>query len=829
MSSVSEEDVHHLQKFLESREVVSVVDAVSIVARIVENAARPDTDSPSSVAAARKVLSDLHENPSSTAIPKLLDICSVHARSQVLDVFILTSQAWKALVAAFVSRDASFSTEIGLGVIECALRSAFTMLVRAVSVQHGIRGSDVPDIARCVKITKFYCLNAAKCSKVLLSLKSRSNSGFDPFVDVLSCAMQLVAVTSHVLLFDPVLDSSTLTSIQEQLCPLIGTTLGSIMIMVHQVPDDESSSKTIGLFCKCLDKVAATQNFLVTCFEDLAVHSFLLLAFLHFMRLEVSEVDFEANNCVPPVNLSDRRWSLFRNCLVPSLFLFCGKAYAELILLRERATGQTYLDTISASAAQCIVLACGLRPKEDDRLDMENFLLQQISDSNPATAYVAHESLQSLYSGSLNDHGRLKFIAKLFQYLRVAFAIDSPHLDNRWIPLLTDMLEKHFEHFGTEKRLSHLLQWASTKGEVGNKKSMDDPPDQLTLRILSSLSRHMVNKRRESKSSDGCGGKEDVREEERELVEKLLTLLAGDESGLVPHKLKDDICKVCSSESAPAWAIPLSPFLSDPKSVNERALKRISQEAPLSVVCSAFNILQPSSMTSKDMESICKFSGSLLERHGYSVGPAIAAFVARSSSKLHGSVSVADWQYLSDALEQTVLYVLSSVRKDPHWSVLSNMTLYHAAMTLSYIRGHSISDNDRKTVVTLSDRILPLAEEVLERLKVSRNASLTLGGRGLVNERMAAEREIRIVKGRTRNVQRYSDASDLDFAETMRVARLGILETLCDLLSKKSSEANHNLKSEIRSLNVLLGLASQLFPDAQNNSKDGLTSYSTEP
>ncbi|KAI0564180.1 hypothetical protein FGB62_29g227 [Gracilaria domingensis] len=815
MGSVTQEDVHHLEKFLENRGAVSVVDAVSIVARIVENAARPDAASLSSIATARRVLADLLENPSPNAIPKLLDICSLNTSFQVLDVFVLTSAAWKALVAAFISKGASCSTKTAFGVIQCALRSALMMLVRAVSVQHGIRSSDVPDIARCVKITKFYCINAAKCSKALLISENRNAPCSDGLADVLSHAMQLVAVTSHILLFDPVLDSSTLISIQEELCPLIGTALGCILHMMQQIPDDKSSATAVAVFIKCRDKFANTTNFLASCFEDIANHSFLLLAVLHVMRWEVSEIDPGDSNSLPLSQIQDRRWSFFKASLLPTLFQLCEHAYAELVLLRERTTGQPYLDTISSSVAQCIVLACGLRPKEDDRLSMIYFLLQQISDTNPAAAYVAHDGLQSMYENSFNDQGRENLIGLLCRYLRVAFAIESSHLDTRWIPLMTELLARHFNRFGTEKRLSHLLHWTPENEEKGRKRAMNDAPDPLTLRILSSLSTHVVNQVRDATSSGNSEQTIVDYKQESGLFQKLLIFLTEDENkSLSIEKAKDCISRMCTGEHTPAWAIPLIPFTSDTKSSNTTALGLISKELTLSESCAALHILQPASMTSKDIESVCRLSAFLLERHGYSIGPAIAAFVSRSSAMLHGSVSVADWQYLSDVLERTVITVSAAARKDPHWSVVSNLTFYHAALTLSHIRSLSAPQKDRKTLITLPERILPLAEEALERLKISKNASLTLGGRGLVNERLAAEREIRVVRARTRTLRRNENAFDLDLVESLRHARFGISETLCDLSNKNSTDANHiEVKSEIRSLQVLLDVASQLFPD----------------
>eukprot|EP00178_Gracilaria_changii_P010079 TRINITY_DN2938_c0_g1_i1.p1 TRINITY_DN2938_c0_g1~~TRINITY_DN2938_c0_g1_i1.p1 ORF type:complete len:823 (-),score=99.76 TRINITY_DN2938_c0_g1_i1:936-3404(-) len=814
MGSVTDEDVHHLQKFLKSREAVGVVDAISIVARIVESAARPDAVSESSIRTAREVLADLHKNPSSHVIPKLLDICMVNTSFQVLDVFILTSAAWKALVAAFVSKDDSFPTETAFSVIQCALRSALMMLVRTVSVQHGIRSSDLPDIARCVRIAKFYLFNAAKCSKALLSWQNRDHSCIDLHADVLSHAMQLAAVTSHILLFDPVLDSSTLSNIQTELCPLVGTILGYIFHMIYHASGNKSSSKAVALFIKSRDKFAKTSNFLASCYEDITTHSFLLLAVLHVMRLQISQFGSEANDSAPRCDTLDQVWSFFKTCLLPTLFQLCEQAYAELIILRERTTGQTYLDTISSSFTQCVVVACGLRAKEDDRLSIVYFLLQQISDSIPASAHIAQECLQSIYEHTLTDNGRENLIAMVLRYLRVAFAIESSHLESRWIPLVTELLGIHFDRFGTEKKVSHFLCWTPREGKKERKETMGDRPDPLSLWVLSSLTDHMVNRLREA--SNTMQGNVDERHEESELFQKLLLFLISDEEGsLSPEELKKGVCKMCTSERAGAWAIQLIPYVLDAKSANAMALQRLALEAPLPEVCASLKILQPSSMTSKDIESVCKLSTSLLDRHGYTAGPAIAAFISKSSSMLHGSVSVADWQYLSDALDRTVWNVLAAVKKDPHWSILSSTTLYHAAVTLSNIRLLSVPQKDKQTLITLPDRILQLAEQELERLKISKHASLTLGGRGLVNERLAAEREIRVVRAKARTIRRNS--SEYDMVETLRMARLSISETLCDILNERSGGKNHlELKAEIRNLQVLLEAASQLIPDVQN-------------
>lgn len=816
-SAVSEEDVQKLERFVASRQDVSVEEAITVVSRIIENAALPSGATPSSINAAKAVLSDLFQHPSPTAITGLLNICILSASIKILevavDVLVLSSAAWKALVAAFLSEDASVSPTIAVQIITCALRSAIKMLIEVLSLQNGPKRPDPAYVGRCVRITKFYCINAAKCAKAFAKMNKFDGACVESYGEMLANSMLLIALASHTLMFDNLLDPSNLENIRTEVCPYLSLTLRCILRLLYYLPKLENPHKVLILFkqsVECFYKIKLFDE----CFRTPgSVDSYLLLAVIHIMRSECCPIRLQEGDAPTHGDLGDWRWTWLRKSLLPLLFQLCDRAYPELVSLRDRETDNVFLDVVSSVVASNITALCRLRKDRNDRFHMVNILLCQTSSPNPARAHISRECLCALYDTALDQPGQDRLLTEVVAYLRLSIGLNSNHVETRWIPLATELLAMHYMRHGPKKCLSRVMQ--SSLEMVGSRDTaaLGTMEDQVTLRLLSSLSVHLHL----NSASDLSQANEHGVKQQAALVKGVFTMLTGTEN----VDIRFAVLKVCIRERSTRsdvyrWSHALLPYLFNSKITNSMALEHIKEHVHLEELCCAFNSLEPSEMTSAEIQSVCNCTATYFTKQELAVYPAITGFISRNAAALADSQSTIDIRCLCAVLDQAVLAADEfKTNSEGRYALLTSLTNYHAAMTIIRLHSPPCSRKKQDMERKIHKTVLSKMESTLKLIQGAEGGSETHGGGEVVVVKLKMEREMKALKKKASAVKRGRDVSVSDVKEHMRQARLAISSAV-DMLLKLNLEGrtfDSDMKSEVESVQTMSFLMSHYFSE----------------
>ncbi|PXF40350.1 hypothetical protein BWQ96_09948 [Gracilariopsis chorda] len=824
-SAVSEEDVRKLERFSTSHEDVSVEEAISVVSRIIENAALPSGATPSSVNAAKAVLSDLLQHPSPTAITGLLNICILSASIKILevavDVLVLSSAAWKALVAAFLREDASSSPAVAVQIITCALRSAIKMLIEVLSLQNGPKRPDPAYVSRCVRITKFYCINAAKCAKAFAKLNNFDGACVDSYGEMLANSMLLIALASHTLMFDNLLDSSNLENIRTEVCPYLSLTLRCIIRLLHCLPEVNSLHRVSVLFKQSVESFYKIK-FFDECFRTPgSVHSYLILAVVHVMRSESCPDRLQEGDITPHSDLGEWRWTWFRKSLLPLLFQLCDPAYPELVSLRDMESDNVFLDTISSVVASNIVAACRLRKDRDDRFRIVNSLLCQTSSPNPACAHISNQSVCALYDNALDEPAQDRLLTEVVAYLRLSIALNSNHAERRWIPLATELLAMHYTRHGSKRCLSHVMQRSLEMLGSKDMTGMGTAKDQVTLRLLSSLSVHLHT----SSTSDLSQGNEHGVKQQTALVQDVFTMLTGPEE--VDKRfasMKVYVQEQSNRGDVYTWSHVLLPYLFDSKTTTDMALEHIKEPVHLEELCCALNSLKPSGMSSAELQLVCNCTATYFDKQELAAYPAIAAFISRNAAALGDSQSTTDIRCLCDVLELAVSSTNAlKTNSEGRYAVLTSLTYYHAAMTIIRLHAPPCSRQKQDMQRKIHKTVLSKIKSTLKLIQWADGSSETHGGGEVMVVKLKIDREMRAYKKKASAFKRGRDVSVSDVKEHTKQARL-VVSNAVDMLLNVNREGrtfDDDMKGEVESMQTMLFLISEFMSELNTRGSKG--------
>lgn len=803
MAPVTDDDILLLQNFLRYPKSISPSLATLAVYRIVQEAATPAGVPKSVISVANSTLASLSTAASQSVITVLLSICELNRSSQVLDVFVLSSASWKAIVAACLApSDTPYKPSIALDIISCAVKSASTMLLCGLSPK-GHEHNDITMLSRFVKIAKFYCINASRCAKAFGNNLKLHGTSVDALSKMLCDVLQLVASVSYILLFDHFELRSVHEDIRKDIAPLVGTILQSVLEMSHFLTKEPTLEKWTCTMSEAIKQMTDVRNISPNVRANIPIFLLRVLAIIQLMKLSVNGI-FHRNEKDQSQSLDRVSHALFCSVLLPGLFTCFNHAYAELTCLHERNSGVLFLDRVSAETAECVV---HFRTEESilgrGNLTLWDFLLEQISSSNAVSAYVSKEAVMSLASYDAdNPTWSDDCLTAILCCTRISLALESPHADTRWLPLATE-LTLHYVHAGK-----------SVKGLVEESKKLNkltipfvfpqDRPitdDGLVLKLIARVCQQLC---REEESESSINSKQP--QSGQSISCRILNAFGMDHLKLVTLVKSSTLASTGDMKTCED-AIPLLPHLLDAKSACGASLACLRRESSsCKAIIAAINTLNPSTMLPTAIKSVCRTATSAIERHGLVVCPAVSAFVSRASHTLHESVSLTDWQDLASLLERCILATrkLTGMEAEVAGS-LCGAVMYHASNVLAVTRSipHARSGH---THATLPECILEEVELSLQKMQEWTSMGNGNGKRELEEEAGAIEAERKI--GKRRRVEGKQEVGQVVLG--IRRVREELMENFGTLFGGGDDVTGHDeIGKEITSLYMAMSCAAR--------------------
>ena len=762
-------DVTVLETFVHDRNKVTPQQAASIISRIVQDAASPTGTSKQEFSAAQIALAKLCKQPSREAIPILLPICENNTSFKVLNVFVLASATWKAIVAASIQADevVALHADVCIRIIQCAIASAQAMLSSGV-----LRNDtgDVTDLDRCVKIAKFYSMNAARCSKAFLNVLRDVRAVADILAQTLAKTLLLAGMLPFVSMFDGSVGQKDNDQIQREIAPLVGATLRNVLAIIGTKGTDGDVQQNIvsqSFECMSLEReeVSAPGN---NPLSSMKVLSSILL-----MRYAISDPKNDTSE--QTIRASAVCSCTFRTVLVPKLFQSFDLSYAELVSLHDRQSNTLFLDIVSEIVSQLIGIY-GRREATDaeESCLMEDDLLVYITSPNATSAHVAACSLLAflctsakLDSASETKQNERTFLdsltCKILQCTRTSMALLSQHTDTRWIPLSAQVLARYIR---AGMRVDEIIS-ASKEEQMSKESGYNLVEDEFLIRILAPLCNAM-------KSCSGNSRGDEVRQvvlNDNEVLSTLLQSTAINREKLLSvvrdaalNHAKEDLCVA---------ALSASRFTLHPTTRHGIAISLLTSGSNVRIATACVNAFQPAEMHMSVQHQVCGLINGAIERHGLHICPSVVALVSRAAESLGSSVSPPVWSGFARLLERSVHIAKSGGQEPMHGPVramLSASTMHHASVTLHYVSSKQRGNMN----VSMPRSVLEDIEKVAEREMEWSNVEVDIGSRAaLVNAERRFIQDEQSLQGNHFHDYGNADSSSVRHAQQAVVAAVG--------------------------------------------------------
>ena len=688
MVTTLQDHVSLLQNFASNPATISPENAAEAILHITRAAAQSLAPKPA-VTLAQTTLTALSKTPSVLTVPHLLSICE-HDPFEALDVFVLSSAAWKALVATVITSPPE--PHLAIRVIFCATLNATRMIAKCLQPST----HTTSEVLRTVKIAKFYCLNAARCSKAFFNSIPHFQS--TPLSSLFTNLFDCVSLTTFVLLFD----RHALLPAHDELCsevlPLVTKTLKIILAMMLNTTHHAHENVVRG----ALESTGNHPTMQSLRLPHPVLH---LLAILHTTRCLL-----DSNQELYKTKESERAsHALVISFLIPNLFNCFDRAYEELILFREQS-GTAFLDTVISATLDIISAAVPCYENASQRSGALDFLLEQATSENAIQSYVAQEALLHLAKEQgKRDIWRDPIVMSVFACFRTSLSLNSRQTF-RWQQLAVNLCQPFVQEGITlrnllikSKRIFHCFE---NHEQDLSSQLLDDP---IAIPLIAHLCDSLA-------SSEHDNPQEDINSQshtKERLIQRVARIFDVSTKTLTEHA--KDLALTSTSHTAQS-AVWLLPHLLDTTSVCGTAISILQRESgPSHMICAALDILHPYTMKPNTMDAACTAASAALMKYGIAVCPAIASFVSKAAQCLGETVSLSHWQKLS-ALLETCLTTSSKGRDadSPKSQMVHGALLHHAALSLNAIRCSNRSG--RQTAATLPGNILNDAQDALNRL-----------------------------------------------------------------------------------------------------------------
>lgn len=801
MVTTGASDAAFLASFVQSPTTVSAEQAASRVRHIIAAAASPSGATPASVQVAKQALQQFFKSPSHTIISHLLPACEDHVSCHLLDVFILSTAAWKAVTAAALQSvgEGTVDAATSLRILGFAIRSALSMLLRAVSVSKSPSGGE--DVVRHVKIAKFYSLNAMRCAKAFSTNIAIHAQLHECFSEVVMMALRIVGVLSYILLMQPPSMCTVWQELKNEIAPLIAGTFRSVLVLLRSLFDGDVISESISLVAKCVKEFSNSAAFEVDGCTPVRPPLLRTFGVLHFMRYAACD-----NNLSDSGNNEDMTVlrALFHPVFCPALFASLDMNYESFLTLREPTSHTPLIQTVSQVAAECLAIVnIHGGPKNCEVGVFENALLGEMSAVNPLRAYVAAETLVKIFEGLHPWSERyVQLLITVLSCARVSYTLDSEHADCRWLNLATRLAILCVQEEG-------LLLYALVVSRAESTTRCEKRiclSDAFALRIVAAVC-ELVTTRKQ-----GNGGA-DITQLSMDSSHDITTVLQALklERSALQTFVKKCLTDGSGESELTVIALLLLPHTFDSMSASTLLVNFIKRDTGAFFFNTALNMLQPSCMQPESMKESFQASSNAVKKHGLLVCACVAAFMSRWVHDSRKNAHSMDMTSLSGLLQE----VINAVQREngqtntPDQAALRGATLHHAAQILS--RCGSIYQNNQS--LKLAHAQLSVVEDaharwqLFEQLKKDEHGST----RDLDKEHdlIAAEKVFACRRG-DRNAMPLS-RNDSSVLENVRCARESLVQVLASICKNGPAGAHRrdDIVSEIESLRYMITCASR--------------------
>lgn len=725
--------VHNLQNlkdFVQGSVFVPPTTAASAIAHVAHNTLASTDVSTEHVNLAKLALLELCRNPQFDTIPHLLTICENDFSIYNINAFLIASTAWKALTAACVNitDPAQMPCSQRFRILDSALNGAAKILVDILASdsrqREGVDG--LAQVTRSLKVARFHCINAARCSKAFASLDKSGEECDDQIVTVLSTALYLTALTSLTCSFDASVPQSIRQFLIESIAPALGAASRSVLAMVAAVCKGESQRNGGCIVSTALANIVKENGLTNLATKELTNHALQIVAVLYLMHYSVSinsDNNLEREGALN-VSTSNRGGnvlcrSVFAPVLLPTLFAAVECSYAAVVTLREIESGCMFLDCISECIEKCLGrfhverYVCSGNGLQDS-------LFVEVSASNPARSLLAQRGIIQLMSGHQDVIRRKNLLLRVLHCARVSLSLCTGHFTGRWIPLasaLAVLSMRRGDHLGDVLR-EYLgdLEKVSSRRLQSDTSAIDDP---ILLRLLAMMCEFAL--RRRDIQQDGGVSKDE--EESSDPVQEVILSLGAHRAKL--GSFVKGLLLGNSSACLADGALCALPYLLDEQSTLSTALACLKRKGwTIEVYQRILNMLDPGLMSSSAMRLACARMSDLIQTFGISMCAPVSAFIARAAIYLHQSVSLNDWQMLSRLLE----LAFSTLRKaaptnDVRHALCRATVFYHAANALKVTNRISRASPGRQTQAAIPNSVLVVIEEAQEKIQLMSDAS----------------------------------------------------------------------------------------------------------
>lgn len=751
--------IHNLQNlkdFVQGSTSVPPTTAASAIAHVAHNTFTSTEVSTEHVNLAKIALLELCKNPQFDTIPHLLTICEKDFSIYNVNAFLIASTAWKALTATCVkiTDPAQMPCLQRFRILNSALNGAAKILVDILaSDSHQTEGVDgSAQVTRSLKVARFHCVNAARCSKAFAGLNKLEEECEDQMIAFVSTALYLTALTSLTCSFDASVPRSTRQSLTESVAPALGAALRSALTMAAAGCPGEFRQSDNCIISKALANIVNQNELTTFTAKGLTNHALQIVAVLYLMRYSVSINPDNNHEGERTLNLSAVSRgghalcrSVFAPVLLPTLSAAVEYSYAAVVTLREIQTGNLFLDCITAWAGECLGhFHIERHVCSDNGFLLQDSLFVEMSASNPARSLLAQRGIIQLMSNHQSIVRRRDLLLRVLHCARISFSLCTGHSASRWIPLASKLAVIFMRGGGRLGDVAH--EYLSGLEGLPSRQSQNDMnaiADPILLRLLAVICEFVLSMRNIQLDESVPKGNEEISDPVREVI-----LSLGADRAKLGSFVKGLLLESFNVYLSDA-ALNVLPYLLDEQSTSGAALACLKRkELTLEVYQRILDMLNPRLLSSSAIQMTCSRTSNLIQTFGVPMCAPVSAFIARAAMCLHQSVSLSDWQMLSRLLE-LVFFTLrqAASTNDVRHAIRQATVFYHAVNALKITNRISRASPGRQTQATIPKSVLITIEEAQEKFQLMSNESYTCDSiRTLAKDHGLIAREVACAK-----------------------------------------------------------------------------------
>lgn len=723
-------DDGRLREYAQGSASVCGAEVASTVCRIAERISCAGGITPESRDAARHALVKLACEPQPDALPALLTICEIGISLQVVDAFLLSSLAWKAVVPTCQK----FS---GTGCIppQVRLRTPLCAILSAKRLLYGIRRSgngSSPDPSglssaplKAVKISRFHCSNAAKCAKAFAEGGQWDASSEESLCQLLAAVLELSAYVLFLISFEESVTEELRHELQQSVCHGLGATLRFVLSIVSTFRQSNDVKDASAILCRAVDQIPEIKDDSSVA-PSISQGGLQLLANLHLMRYAVSETPKEDTvaQSDPPGHSDEPGPFLCSDMLIsellPRFFQRLATEHKTLLVCRHAQTALQMPDVLCAAVEEWVLTAEANSDASclDRTRILEELLLSQLTSSAATPALMAMRIILRIAGAEHSTaQRRQQLLILALRATRISLSVCPGHAERRWIPLAAALgheIMKRNEDLEEALR-TYQADNVQSASEIQTEKTVDlQLGDPVVLRVTAALCGKLIAEETENGSALVSPQRA---EENVSILDRVVHSLGLNRPQLVSF-VKDVVLGNKDTGATAEAALYLIPYLMDARASSGAALVCLKrEESSIRIVQRAFNILNPAVMSPSATRTACNQASALIRKFGATICPPVTAFVARAAHSLRSTVPLSDWHYLSSLLNLAVSTLQPSGSEELGNRLRYAVLLSHTARVLHAISLSQNSDSDQSTRPMLPKPLMALAEEAQERLQ----------------------------------------------------------------------------------------------------------------